>query len=270
MHLGLIGYGTIAQSVIAILSRDGAAVTRVSVLCRPDRAEATRVLLARQFAGRGEVVTDAAALVAAGPDLVVECAGHEAVRTHAMATLRAGIETVIVSVGALADDDLYHALAEAARSGGTRMVLPAGALGGIDILSALRASGITSVTYSGRKPPLAWVGTPAETLVDLAALTDAVTFFTGTAREAATHYPKNANVAATLALAGIGWEATEVRLIADPAVSRNVHEYSVTAGAADYSMRIEGKPSPDNPRTSATTALSVVREVMNRLGEVVA
>ncbi len=89
-------------------------------------------------------------------------------------------------------------------------------------------------------------------------------FFEGSAREAALAYPRNANVAATLALAGIGFDATSVRLVADPGVTQNLHEYRVRAAAADYSITIAGHPSPENPKTSAATALSVAREVMNR------
>ena len=154
------------------------------------------------------------------------------------------------------------------RRGGARMILPAGAVGGIDILAALRPSGIASVTYTGRKPPRAWAGTPAEGLLDLAALTDEAVFFSGTAREAALQYPKNANVAATVALAGAGLEATRVRLIADPAISANVHEIAVQAGAAEFTIRITGHPSPDNPKTSLTTVYSVAREILNRSREV--
>lgn len=266
MHLGLIGYGNIARTLMAVLAREGAAVSRVSVVLRRASAEAARAALAQDFAGPGAVLTDTAALIAAAPDLVVECAGHGAVRDHATAVLRAGIETLIVSIGALADADLLAQLEAAAAQGGTRIILPAGAVGGIDILAALRLSGIKAVTYTGRKPPMAWAGTPAQTLLDLPGLTAETEFFTGNAREAATRYPRNANVAATLALAGLGFEATRVRLIADPAVTRNIHEYSVRAGAADYTIRIAGNPSPDNPKTSVTTVYSVAREILNRTG----
>lgn len=264
MHLGLIGYGNIARTLMAILAREGAAPAHVTILTRPGQAESIRAALAQDLPGRAGVVTDSAALIAARPDLVVECAGQSAVAAHATAVLRAGIETVIASIGALADPALLAAVEQAAAEGGGRIVLPAGAMGGIDILSALRPSGITAVAYTGRKPPMAWAGTPAEGLLDLPALTAPATFFTGNARAAATEYPKNANVAATLALAGIGFEATQVRLVADPGVTRNVHEVSVTAGAADYTIRIEGHPSPDNPKTSVTTVYSIAREVMNR------
>jgi aspartate dehydrogenase len=258
MHLGLIGYGTIAQMMLDTLREQGAMPARLTVLAR------------RPLDIPGAVVVrDAEALIAAGPDLVVECAGHGAVQDHATATLRAGIETVIASVGALADDSLLAAVRDAARAGGTRAVLPAGAVGAIDVLSALKPSGLTAVTYTGRKPPRAWSGSPAETALDLPALTAETVIFEGTAREAALEYPKNANVAATVALAGAGFDATQVRLIADPGVTRNVHEITVTAGAADLHFRIEGNPAPMNPKTSATTALSLAREVMNRNREMV-
>lgn len=267
MHLGLIGYGNIARSLLAILAREGIQLARVTVVCPPEAVDATRERLSADFAGEGTVVGDTKALIDAAPDLVVECAGHQGVRQHATAVLRAGIETVIVSIGSLADIQLHDAVNEAAREGSTRFILPAGAIGGIDVLSALKASGIEAVTYTGRKPPHAWKGTPAETLCDLDGLAAETVFFSGNAREAATQYPKNANVAATLALAGIGFERTAVKLVADPAANGNVHEYTMRSAVAEFSMRIAGKPSPDNPRTSVTTVYSVAREIFNRCRE---
>lgn len=257
MHLGIIGYGNITRALLSVLAQEGARPARLSLLTR--RAEVVE---------GAQVFTDPAALIAARPDLIVENAGHSAIAETVLPALRAGIECVVVSIGALADEGLFAAVRQAARDGGTRIVLPAGAIGGVDLLSALRPSGISRVVYTSRKPPLAWMGTPAEGLLDLPALRDEACFFTGTARNAALSYPKNANVAATLALAGIGFDATEVRMIADPAVTQNIHEFSVSAGAAEYAIRIQGNPSPDNPKTSAATALSVAREVLNRMREV--
>lgn len=263
MHLGLIGYGTIARALMPVLAQEQAMPARLTVLARAGReAEAQAAF------PRATIVTDAAALIAAQPDLVAECAGQVAVAAHVAPVLRAGLNCIVVSIGALADPALHDTLRAAARDGGARIILPAGAVGGIDILSALRPSGFDSVVYTGRKSPRAWAGSPAEALMDLDALTAETVFFTGTARDAALQYPKNANVAATVALAGAGLDKTEVRLIADPSISANVHEVTVRAGAGEFHIRITGHPSPDNPRTSLTTVYSLAREILNQTREV--
>lgn len=257
MRVGLIGYGNIGAALADLIARDrGLDQVTLTVLVRSGRET--------PFA----TVYDPAALVAAAPDLVIECAGHGAVAGMGPDCLAAGLDTVIASIGALADASLHDRLITAAKAGGARLILPAGAIGGIDLLSALRPSGIASVIYEGRKPPAAWLGSPAEKACDLKDLQSATVFFEGTAREAALAYPKNANVAATLALAGTGFDETRVRLIADPDASGNTHSYSVTSGGADYRVEITGKPSPDNPRTSMATVYSLWREVANLRGPV--
>ncbi len=259
MHLGLIGYGAIGQMLQEVLEREGMAPARLTLLARAGSVARVRDALPQAL-----VVDTVAALVAEGPDLVVECAGHGAVRDHVPGLLGAGVECVIASIGALADAGLEAELQRAAQAGGGRLVLSAGAVGGIDLLAALAPSGIETVRYTGRKPPRAWAGSPAEAVLDLHGLTAPATFFTGTAREAARDYPKNANVAATVALAGAGFDRTEVALVADPGVTLNTHEVSVRAGAGAFDIRIEGRGAPGNPRTSVATVYALAREVMNR------
>lgn len=263
MHLGLIGYGSIARALLPVLEIDSIAPRQLTVLARPGREPEAQLAFPT-----ATVVTDTAALIAAAPDFVVECAGQGAVTSHVPAVLRAGIACCVASIGALADPQLEAELRQAAGEGRTQMALPAGAVGGIDILSALRPSGLHGVTYSGRKPPRAWVGTPAELAFDLGALTEPTVIFSGTARDAARLYPKNANVAATVALAGVGFEATAVRLIADPSIIANVHEVTAGSGAATFTIQITGYPSPDNPKTSLTTVYSIARDIRNRVSEV--
>lgn len=255
MHLGLIGHGAIGGGILADLPEG---VSRVTLLVRPGRVAPAGVT----------AVGDPASLLSARPDLVVECAGHGAVRDAVPGLLRAGIDTVVVSVGALADAGLETAL-RAAAAGGGRLILPAGAVGGIDLLSALSGAGPVEVRYTGTKPPAAWRGTPAEALLDLDALSAPATFFEGTAREAASAYPKNANVAATLALAGAGFDATRVALVADPAAPGNLHACEVRSGIARFEIRVENRPSAGNARTSAATIHSALREIRNRIGPVV-
>lgn len=266
--LGVIGCGAIGRSLVATLARETAApFARVSVLVKPTGVAAALAALhtvGPALADRTDVVTNVGALLATKPDLVVECAGHAALAAFGETILSAGAELLVVSVGALADDTLRGRLATAATRGMTRLIATSGAIGGLDIVTAARLSGIRSLTYTSRKPPSAWRGSPAEQLVDLATVTTPQTFYRGTAREAARDYPKNANVAATLALAGPGLDATRVELVADPASPGNVHTFALVSVAADVEMRIVGRPSADNPRTSAATAFAVARDVLDR------
>lgn len=262
-----------AETVLAALATGlPSPLDRLSLLVLPESGDTAAALL-DQHGGRlaveTSVHTSLEAFLSAGPSLVAECAGHGAVRAYGPPILASGRDLIVISVGSLSDDALFQALRQAAREGGSRLVLPAGAIGGIDVLAAARLSGLTEVAYIGRKPPHAWRGTDAERRLDLNSLTEAATFYEGTAREAARDYPQNANVAATVALSGLGFDRTRVRLIADPGVTRNVHEVSVRSACADFTIRLEGIASPANPKTSLTAGFSVAREVLNRLGTVV-
>jgi aspartate dehydrogenase len=272
-RLGIIGAGGMAETLLeAVTGGLAAPLEQVTLLASARSMDKARSLLERfgdGLAAQRRVETDRAAFLAGGPELVAECAGHGAVREHGVAVLESGADLIVIAIGALADDALYAALADAAVRGGAQLVLPAGAVGGIDALGAAKLSGLEEVTYTGRKPPPAWKGTAAEALLDLGALTEPATFFEGTAREAAMQYPQNANVAATVALAGAGFDATRVRLVADPTIARNLHEVSVRSAAAEFSIRLEGRPSPSNPKTSLTAGYSMAREVLNRARPVV-
>ncbi len=266
MRLGLIGYGTIAQTLLDTMQATGTRADALIVLVRAGTE--ARVPAGHPAADAVHVVTDAAGLLTHAPGLVVECAGHGAVSAHVPPLLEAGTDVVVVSVGALADAALHDRLTGAATRGGARLILPPGAVGGVDILAALGLGGDLAVTYRGTKPPGAWAGTPAEEVCDLAALTGPATIFTGTAREAATAYPKNANVAATLALAGAGFEATQVELVADPAAPGNLHAFEAVSPLGRVTVSIENTPS-GNARTSMTTIYSVLRAIRTHAGPTV-
>ncbi|PWE29668.1 aspartate dehydrogenase [Pararhodobacter marinus] len=269
--IGIIGFGSIARDLIDILCAQDPPPEALVIMVRPEKTGETLAAAQEQVAGRCavHVVSDTTGLFAARPDVIAECASHTAVAQFGPAILRAQIDIVVASIGALADPQTEAALKAAAEGGSAQLVLPAGAIGGIDMLAAARLSGLTGVTYTGRKPPRAWSGTPAEQAVDLPALTEATVFFEGSAREAATQYPKNANVAATLAIAGLGMDETRVRLVADPGVDTNTHEFSVQSQAVDFAVTLTAKASPRNPKTSASTAYSVARAVLNRSAGIV-
>ncbi|MEJ0067885.1 MAG: aspartate dehydrogenase [Pseudomonadota bacterium] len=202
--------------------------------------------------------------LATRPDLAVECAGHGGVAEHGPALLRRGIDLVVSSVGALADPALHEALRAAAAAGRAKLLLIAGAVGGIDALGAARVGGLDRVCYISRKPPLSWRGTPAEQVADLASLTAPTELYAGPADAAARLYPQNANVAATIALAGLGFARTEVRLIADPVATGNIHQIEAAGAFGSFTVEMRGKPLAANPKTSMLAALSVVRTIRNR------
>lgn len=254
MKLGIIGHGNIGRELTRLMAAEELfSAVEATALVRPGRAAAIAH------------VHSVEALLATGPDFIVEAAGHDAVKTCMGPCLAAGIDVAVASVGALADAFLRNDLEAAAVKGGARLIIPSGAIGGIDMLAALRTSGISSVVYSGRKPPSAWRGSPAEDMINLDDLENVTTFFEGSARDAAQCYPKNANVAATIALAGIGFDQTHVRLVADPGAKGNSHEYSVTASGTDFRFSVQGRASAENPRTSAVTVFSLLREIRNRI-----
>ncbi len=266
MILGLIGHGVVAKQALAAMAEGIAApFEALVVLARADSAGKARDVLA-PWCGRVYrelvIVTDVAGLIEQRPMIVAEAAGHQAVGAFGPALVSAGIDFLITSAGALASAPLRGALDEAARSGEAKWEICSGAVGGLDILAAARLSGLDDVLYTSRKPPLAWRGTPAEKLIDLESLTEAVTFYEGSAQAAARDYPLNANVAATIAIMGAGFERTRVQLVADPAATRNTHEVSFHSGCADVDIRIAGKPSPDNPKTSLTTGYALAAQLL--------
>jgi len=260
MKIGIIGRGAIARYVEEKLAAEGHQV--MAFLLRPERADEMR---ARQDAGKADkqLFVSSVADLPADLDRVVDCAGHQALRDYGAGVLHAGFDLITVSLGALADPALEEELRNAAVDGGTTLFLASGAIGALDALRSARIGALQRVRYVGRKPPEGWRGSPAEDRLDLSALADApTTHFTGTAREAAQTYPKNANVAAAVALAGIGFDRTEAELIADPTIVANIHEIHAEGTFGQLEFHISGKPLPGNPRSSALAAMSVVDTVL--------
>jgi aspartate dehydrogenase len=255
---GLIGYGGIAQDAVAALRASGEDVKIAAALCRPGRAAKARAALPGI-----DIVETLDDLLEREPRVVAEVAGQQAVTELGPRVLRRGVDLLVISIGALAEPKLLESLRTAAREGSAHLLLPAGAIGGIDSIAAMRLGGLNTVRYRSRKPPAAWRGSPAEKVADLDKLSARTVLYRGTAGEAALLYPQNANVAAAVALAGLGFDATEVELVADPEAPGNVHEIEAEGAAGRFAIQLQGKPSRTNPKTSALAALSVARALAN-------
>lgn len=262
LEVTMVGCGAIGHGVLLALAGDSA-VRIGQVVARPDKIAAIQA----QFSH----LAVAARLqdLPRRPALLLECAGHQAVVEHVLPALEAGVDCILCSIGSLAEPGLPETLERAARDHGAHLQLVAGAIGAIDAIAAARVGGLDRVVYTGRKPPRGWKGTPAEDRFDLEHMTEAGVFFEGTARDAARLFPKNANVAATVSLAGLGLDRTQVRLIADPAVERNVHHVRAEGAFGDLELTLRGRTLPSNPKTSALTVYSAVRALRNRVSPLV-
>ncbi len=196
-------------------------------------------------------------------DLVVECLPAAAFDRIADATLAAGKGLMVLSAGQLARrDDLIPAF----RSRGQRLIVPTGAILGLDVVRALKRGPVESCRIITRKGPRGLAGAPhlVSNGIDPMALTEPTLVFSGSAREAIAGFPANVNVAVALSLAGVGIDRTICEIWVDPGEGANVHQIELRTGGADVTMTIAGKPDPLNPRTSGMTALSAV-DALRRL-----
>ena len=257
--VALIGYGAIAHMVADEFAKDANEIHIDAILVRQDRVETVR----REVPKSTHVMASVAELLANHLDLVVECAGQSAVVDYGAAVLTKGFDLMVIATGAFADAKLLDDLTRQANGAGARLVLPSGAIAGIDGLTALRIGGLDRVRYTSIKPAEAWRGTPAEDKVELAKITEPTVIFTGSPIDAARDYSKNANLAMTVALAGAGVDKTEVQLVADPNATTNTGRIHAEGRFGRLDVEMEGQPAPNNPKTSAATALSIVHAIRN-------
>jgi aspartate dehydrogenase len=189
-------------------------------------------------------------------DIVIECAPAKLVRSIVTPFVTSGKTAIVLSVGALLENE---DLIEVAKQNGGQIVVPTGALIGLDAVTAAAVGEIHSVRMVTRKPVQGLAGAPylVENNIDIGQITEPLRIFEGTAREAAKGFPANLNVAVALSLAGIGPDRTRLEIWADPALTRNVHRVEVESDSARFSMSIENVPS-ENPKTGRITALSVI------------
>jgi aspartate dehydrogenase len=197
------------------------------------------------------------AALAEAADIILECLPAAQFAAVAEPAIAQGRIFMPLSVGALLD---HLALIDRARQTGARIVVPTGALLGLDAVRAAAEGSISSVRMVTRKPPAGLMGAPllAKRNISLTGLQEPLLVFAGSAREAIAGFPANVNVAVALSLAGIGPDRTRVEIWADPTVTHNTHSIILTSDSSDLSMSIQNIPAPENPRTGRITALSAL------------
>jgi aspartate dehydrogenase len=253
IKLGIAGLGTIGLTVARLVDQGSVEGMELSVVSARDQNKAREKLAG--FSHQPDFLP-LNALGDAG-DVIIECIPAVHFMEVAEPAFTKGRIFMPLSVGVLLD---HMELVDLASENGGRIIVPTGALIGLDAVRAAASGGIGSVKLVTRKPPWGLTDAPyiIENNISLEDLPEPKLLFSGTAREAAKGFPANLNVGAALALAGAGPDETQVEIWADPAATRNSQSVTVTSQCADFSMTIENVPSEDNPRTGKITAHSVI------------
>ena len=252
LRVAVAGFGTVGRALAHRLDRSLPGLRLVAVSAR-DRGKAT----AEAAELESQVAVEPLSRLPQLADVIVECLPAAAFREVAEATLDAGRILIAVSGGALLDN---LDLVERARIRGGRIIVPTGALLGLDAVQAAAQGTIHSVKMVTRKPPLGLAEAPfvIEHGINLQDLTVPRKLFEGSARDAVRGFPANVNVAAALSLAGIGADRTMIEIWADPSLDRNFHTIEVDSDSAQFTLSIKNIPSDENPKTGRITALSVI------------
>jgi aspartate dehydrogenase len=256
VRVAVAGAGAIATVLIDGIARGSGGLARVTAIGRLEsEAEAVDVRARRQSAAAFSDLTKL-------PDhatLVIEAAGGDVVRTYAAGWLASGADVMVLSAGALVDPVFARELRAVARKHGRRILVPSGAVAGIDGIRAGALGGLQRLTLRTTKPPRGLAGAPyvVANNIDLDGLTVPTVIFEGTVAEAVRGFPSNVNVAAVISLAGAGVDV-RVSVIADPTGSANIHEIEAAGDFGTFTVRLDNLPSPANPKTSALAPLSAL------------
>jgi aspartate dehydrogenase len=252
--IGLVGCGTLGQTILRAAAQ-GRLTPPVAGVTSRTRERAERFLATLPAA---PPFLDLDALIERS-GLVVEAAGGGAVPDLARRVFAAGKDLLVISVGALLD---HPRLLDEARERGCRLILPSGAIAGVDGIKSACRGRIDRLLITTRKPPGGLAGAPylVERGISLEGLTEERELFNGPVREACRGFPDNVNVSATVSLAGLGPDRTQIRIVAVPGLQRNCHTIEVEGEFGRFLFQIENIPT-ENPKTGRLTAMSILRAI---------
>jgi len=244
VNVGIVGMGVIGRAIARAIESGLPGVGLAGVTVRdPAKSAGFRALPLPELIERA--------------DLIVEAATQAALREFGPVVLAAGRHLMVLSVGGLVG--VLDEWAQLAEKHGCRLLVPSGAIAGLDGVKGAREGAITGVTMETRKPPRGLAGAPwiEEQRIDLDAIRGETLIFEGAAAEAVRAFPANVNVVAALSLAGIGPERTRIKVFAVPGLARNQHRISVEGEFGRLAIEVENVPS-ENPRTGKLSYLSAI------------
>lgn len=251
MKIGIIGCGAIGTDVAKAVDE----MEEIDKIYLYDIIEEKAKKLAGELKkGEFSTVENFLPLV----DFVFEAASQQAVYQYAELVLNAKKDLVIMSIGALFDDEFREKLIKIAKENKRKIYLPSGAVAGIDGIKAARIGGLDEVTLVTTKSP--------ESLGQH--LNKRMVLFEGNARDAVKKFPRNINVAACLSLAGMGFDETRVKIVADPVIKYNNHKILAHGKFGRLRAEVENLPNPNNPSTSylaSLSAIAVIKKILSPL-----
>jgi aspartate dehydrogenase len=260
----LIGCGSIGTEIIKSISA-GDIPNAVLVAVLDIRKEAVQALIKHKLE-KVEIFTNFEDLIAAPlfttAEIVVEAASQSAVRNYGKRILEFGKIFLVLSSGVFSDAVLLSQMTELAERMASKLVIPSGAIGGLDAIRSVKRN-LDSITVTTVKKPLALAGAPFFENSELKAesITTRTILFEGSASEAIIRFPANVNVAVSLALAGLGLEKTIVKVIADPNITVNQHVIVASGNFGEIKISVSNKPMVSNPKTSILAALSAIETI---------
>lgn len=253
----VLGIGTIGRHLIGAIRAGTAGAYQLAAIA--DRPAVENELRALAVTLGVPYTTEPIRLLEHKPFVLVEAASQDALLAYGVRALEAGAHLMAMSIGALTDPDFASELLGAARRAERRVVIPSGAIGGLDALLAARQGALREVSLVTTKPPRALAGAPffIDHPIDLDRIEAATTLFEGSVADATRLFPANLNVASALSLAIGAGAAVRVRIVADPSATQNVHEVSARGDFGEISLRFANQPS-SNPRTSLLAVYAAV------------
>ncbi len=257
--MGLIGCGAIGTTLAEAV--DSGVVSDAELVAVFDVYPEKMSELVKKLRRRPVEYTDFERfLKESGVEVAVEAASQEAVKLYAEKVLASGIDLMVMSVGALLDEDALQRIRRVAEDKGCRVFIPSGAIGGIDAVKAAKLGGLHRVVLTTRKNPesLKYAQYFQRAVKDPVGLKEATVIFEGTANEAVKAFPASVNVSAVLSLAGVGGADTVVRVVADPSVDKNIHEIEIEGVFGRMKVILENVPHRSNPKTSYLAVLSAI------------
>lgn len=255
-RIGLLGCGVIGTQ-IALAIDSGKIPAEITHVYDSERKKAES--LVAKLGKKPAIVDNPHLLSSNNVDIVVEAASQDAVKNHALSIIQNRKDIMIMSVGALLDESVFEILYDACREFKKRIYLPTGAIAGLDAIKSVKDE-LETLTLTTTKNPKSLVGAKffETNKIDIANIKNSQVIFEGAAKDAVRMFPANINVAALLSLAGLGSDKTVVKIVADPAVDKNIHQIEAHGKFGKISVRVENVPDQTNPKTSRLAILSAV------------